>query len=181
MLFEVYTYQIERDVLESVLEILNLIHNSLYKVNNLESLPVEYVNRRFLQFRADIINRWLGSKRKYLNSIMIGILNIDAYIPPLNFVFGAASPYYKVATVYLPQLRYSASQIIFKKRVRKEVLHEFGHLFGLRHCENRMCVMSFSNSIHDVDTKRDKFCEKHFNQLISQGIMLDKQLMMRTK
>ena len=39
-------------------------------------------------------------------------------------------------------------------------LHEVGHaLFALRHCNNPKCVMSFSNTIFDVDRKSKEVCK----------------------
>jgi archaemetzincin len=48
----------------------------------------------------------------------------------------------------------------FIERLIKESLHELGHTFGLPHCENKKCVMVFSNSIEEVDAKGSKFCDE---------------------
>ena len=46
------------------------------------------------------------------------------------------------------------------ERVKKEAVHEIGHTFGLGHCLNKICVMSFSPSIFDVDRKEVHPCKK---------------------
>ena len=45
------------------------------------------------------------------------------------------------------------------KRVSKEVFHELGHNFGLKHCPNWDCVMHASLSIEEVDIKGDQYCK----------------------
>lgn len=47
---------------------------------------------------------------------------------------------------------------IFADRVRKEVVHEIGHTFGLEHCSNNRCVMSFSPTVREVDRKKEHLC-----------------------
>lgn len=178
MYFEVYMYKAE-NALKPLTDIFSKIEDSLYELNTLPILPIEYIDLKAMQFRADFINRWLSDRRRHENSIIIGVLNIDAYVPPLNFVFGVATPYNMVATVYLPQLRYSSSKEVFEKRIYKEVLHEIGHLFGLGHCRIEKCVMSFSNSVYDVDRKEGKFCAEHYNQLLKTGLKIDEELMLR--
>ena len=101
-----------------------------------------------------------------INNIkLLAICNFDAYSNGLNFVFGQAHVNGKVAAVYLPRLRQKSygpekkiDQLFFD-RVIKEAVHELGHTFGLRHCQLHKCVMHFSNSISDTDTKESDFCK----------------------
>ncbi len=90
-----------------------------------------------------------GLRRVYL-------LNADATVRGLNFVFGLSSPILRRCFVALPRLKVGGN---FRERVRKEVLHELGHTFGLSHCSNPYCVMRFSNSLMEVDEKSDRFCK----------------------
>jgi len=46
------------------------------------------------------------------------------------------------------------------ERALKEAVHETAHMFGLKHCRNPECVMSFSNSVSYVDDKKDDFCRE---------------------
>ncbi|HHF58837.1 MAG TPA: peptidase, partial [Thermoplasmatales archaeon] len=41
--------------------------------------------------------------------------------------------------------------------IRKETIHEVGHILGLGHCEND-CVMRFSNSLQEAIEKSDHLC-----------------------
>jgi len=94
---------------------------------------------------------------------ILGILDIDAYSGGFDFVFGEAFYRGRVAAIYLSRLRQEfygldPNPSLFYERLVKEAIHELGHVFGLRHCKNSRCVMYFSTSLLDIDTKRKNFC-----------------------
>jgi archaemetzincin len=95
---------------------------------------------------------------------ILGITDADLFVPQLNFVFGEAESPGKVAIVSLYRLRAEyhgeANETLFLERAAKEAIHETGHTFGLSHCPDSSCVMSFSNTIHAVDAKKREFCSK---------------------
>ncbi len=125
--------------------------------------PISAFDWARMQYRADVVNGWLykvlagalGDRR-----LGLGIVNADGYVEGLNFVFGLASPDLRVATVYVRRLESGASLETYRVRLLKEAMHEVGHLLGLGHCEDPGCVMSFSNSLQDVDRKEARFCER---------------------
>jgi archaemetzincin len=45
-------------------------------------------------------------------------------------------------------------------RIRKEVLHEVGHVLGYTHCRNQHCVMNFSIDVASVDNKPEQLCRE---------------------
>jgi archaemetzincin len=47
---------------------------------------------------------------------------------------------------------------VFDQRVRKEIVHEVGHTFGLEHCDDDICVMNFSPTVREVDVKEQTVC-----------------------
>jgi archaemetzincin len=95
----------------------------------------------------------------------LGITDVDLYAGGLNFVFGQAELGGQWAVISLTRLRqgyYSLpeNRAVFSERITKEAVHELGHAFGLEHCPNPRCVMHFSNSLPDTDTKGASLCSR---------------------
>lgn len=93
------------------------------------------------------------------------IADVDLYTEGLNFVFGEAEIEGSLAIISLVRLRESfygrlEKREIFESRVKKEAVHELGHVFGLKHCTFPQCVMFFSNSLADTDRKGWEFCPR---------------------
>ncbi|MFX1603983.1 MAG: archaemetzincin family Zn-dependent metalloprotease [Promethearchaeota archaeon] len=98
----------------------------------------------------------------------LGLVDLDLFVPDLNFIFGTAQ-FGGNAIVALPRLRQSFyglpdNDSLFFQRTVKEVVHELGHVLGLRHCTNH-CVMRFSNSLADTDNKPDTYCQDCLRRL----------------
>ena len=94
---------------------------------------------------------------------VVGVADVDIYVPRLNFVFGEADMLSGTAIVSLCRLRQeyyglAPDEALFLERASKEIVHELGHTFGLGHCPNNKCVMHFSNSLADTDLKEAHFC-----------------------
>lgn len=123
-------------------------------------LPQDAFSTKRNQYNAGIIMKYVSYVRK---SSALVIMKDDIYFQDLNFVFGVSSPTAKISLVSFARLNpefygYHFDTDLYSSRIRKEIAHELGHLEGLLHCQNQSCVMSFSNSIFDVDRKGDKFC-----------------------
>ncbi len=100
----------------------------------------------------------------------LAVADLDLYVSRLNFVFGLADRAGRRAIIALPRLRQtyyglSDDMDLFQRRVLKEAVHELGHVFGLPHCNDRRCVMTFSNSLADTDFKGHDFCSGCRKQL----------------
>ena len=142
-------------------------------------LPEGFIDLSRLQYRGSEVLRWVSESYGGSDRILLGIVEGDAYVEGLNFIFGIASPALKTALVFTSRLRYSADEKLFLERVLKEVMHELGHVFGLSHCPNRRCVMSFSNSILDVDRKSRRYCINCFRKLRDLGIKVRDDVLLR--
>jgi archaemetzincin len=119
------------------------------------------------QHRSGVI---LGAVRSYAdeNSCfdrILGVVDVDVFVPALNFVFGEAQYNGKAALISLWRLRPEyygdlPNEKLFAERSLKEAVHELGHTLGLEHCPNVFCVMHFSNSIYETDVKHNLFCSR---------------------
>jgi len=95
----------------------------------------------------------------------LGLCNVDLFIPILTFIFGQAYLNGSCGIVSTYRLRnehygLKADEKVLTDRLRKEVIHELGHAFGLFHCLNPTCVMRSSTYVEDIDQKSWSFCSK---------------------
>jgi len=127
---------------------------------------------------SDLAQAYNPERKQYLSSKLlaalgkakreervVGIADVDLYVPRLNFVFGEADIVSGKAIISLCRLRpeyygLAPDEALFLERAAKEIVHELGHTFGLGHCPNNQCVMHFSNSLADTDVKEAHFCSK---------------------
>jgi archaemetzincin len=125
---------------------------------------------------GDLTQAYSPKRKQYLSSELlsslgktekgkrvVGVADVDLYVPRLNFVFGEASVASGTAIVSLYRLKQeyyglAPNEALFLQRATKEIVHELGHTFGLGHCPNIKCVMHFSNGLADTDLKEVYFC-----------------------
>ena len=102
---------------------------------------------------------------------IIGLFRIDLFIPILTYIFGQAflNGNSGIASLYrLKNERYGMEpdEFLLRERFKKEVIHELGHTFGLKHCFNQKCVMRSSTYVEDIDQKSVHLCNLCRDELI---------------
>ncbi len=157
----------EEKILQVAKDLAKVIGSDIkIKINRLKYLPhsLNLFNKQRIQCVSDRLLDWLLKEyNPDKNTKILAICDFDAYVNGLNFVFGQAHIEGKVLAIFLPRLKQEfygqkKNDHLFYQRIIKEAIHEIGHAFGLRHCENRKCVMYFSKSLCDTDTKNNFFC-----------------------
>jgi archaemetzincin len=129
-------------------------------------LPEEALDEARKQHRSDVILRKVRSyAEKSRFDRVLGVVDVDVFVPRLNFVFGQADCDGRAALISLWRLRPGyygdlPNEQLFHERSVKEAVHELGHTLGLEHCANVFCVMHFSTSIYDTDVKHSLFCDR---------------------
>jgi archaemetzincin len=94
---------------------------------------------------------------------ILGITELDLFIPIFTFLFGEAQLNGKGALVSTHRLHNQFYGIpenkeLLKNRLLKEGIHELGHTFGLIHCFTLKCVMKSSTYVEEIDQKSTDFC-----------------------
>ncbi len=115
------------------------------------------------QYNASEILRKL-EKIHYVPKSLI-LTSVDLFIPIFTYVFGLAKLDGNSAIVSACRLDNNfyglpRNDELLITRLQKEVNHETGHMFGLRHCQNYNCVMSSSITIDDLDVKLKTYCDQ---------------------
>ena len=101
---------------------------------------------------------------------VLGIAEVDLFIPILTFVFGEAQLDGPGAIVSIHRLNNTfyglpKNDALLAQRIVKESIHELGHTFGLLHCSSPGCVLNASTYVEDIDQKSDTFCLQCQKQL----------------
>jgi len=96
---------------------------------------------------------------------VLGVGDLDLFVPVLTFVFGEARLGGRPAVLGLARLRpesygLPADAALLRARVLREAVHEVGHTLSLLHCPDPTCVMASSVTADAVDTKSDRFCSR---------------------
>lgn len=96
-------------------------------------------------------------------AVLVGLTALDVAIPIFTFVFGRARLGGRAALVSTARLdpRFyglPSDPLLAARRTTDEVIHELGHVAGLRHCDDALCLMRFAGSVDQVDARGSAFC-----------------------
>lgn len=94
---------------------------------------------------------------------ILGITDVDLFVPVLSYVFGEAQLDGIGAVVSVHRLKnsfYGLSEDDERmvERLVKEAVHELGHTFGLFHCNRVGCALNASTYVEDIDQKSEMLC-----------------------
>ena len=134
------------------------------KINSTEfNFSYAYDSSRKQYHSTQLLNGLLNFFNGHDGKIM-GITELDLFIPILTFVFGEAQLNGKAAVVSSFRLEpqfygLPKDEDLLMERIIKESVHELGHTFGLKHCQAYDCVMSSSTSADQIEIKSRYFCE----------------------
>ena len=153
----------EENILDRIVECIeNSCGIACQICEGMETPHYAYSEKRSQYHSKAILKRLLLDQRR--DSIrLIGVTNVDLYVPILKYVYGLAQIDGYCAVISLHRLRPQfyhepANPELLMDRVEKTVLHELGHSMGLTHCLDRRCVMYSSTRIADTDQKNSRFC-----------------------
>ncbi len=95
----------------------------------------------------------------------VGLFRVDLFIPILTYIFGQAALNGRTGIATLYRLRneqygMEKDDRLLLERFKKVVIHELGHMYGLLHCYNPVCVMRSSTYVEDIDQKDLHLCTK---------------------
>jgi archaemetzincin len=95
---------------------------------------------------------------------ILGVTELDLFIPIFTFLFGEAQLNGIAALVSTHRLRNQfygipEDETLLRNRLLKEGIHELGHTFGLIHCFALKCVMKSSTYVEEIDQKPTHFCK----------------------
>lgn len=95
---------------------------------------------------------------------IIGLTDVDLFVPDAPFVFGEADRDARAAVVSIARLVQGpdGKQVEperLRRRTAAEAAHELGHLLGLSHCADARCAMYLSHKATDSDRKGPGLCQ----------------------
>jgi archaemetzincin len=152
-------------------EVLVFLQNELIRIFGFdvriareEPIPQYAFDPKRRQYHSTKILEWLKNI-PVMDTRILGIIDLDLYVPELNFVFGEADVAHGVCIISLVRLRQEfyglpKNENLFLERALKEAVHELGHTYRLGHCGDTRCIMHFSNSLSDTDIKGPDFCPR---------------------
>lgn len=139
----------------------------------------QHDGRKLLKFLTENI------MLKEVKNINLAVFDRDIYKDNVDYLFGLASPFPKIAVISIMRMHphfnedyflkglkkrksgkfpllvkrlNSAEKKLYYERILKEAVHGIGHTFGLMHCSNKSCIMYPSITSEDIDSKEIAFC-----------------------
>ena len=126
--------------------------------------PAYAYNKDRNQYHSNAIMRRLVPLLEPGQTIL-GVVDVDLFVPDSGFVFGEADRESRAAVLSISRLQQGADEVLLRRRVQVEGLHQAGHLVGLSYCEDARCAMFLATTLQDVDRKQTALCHICRNEL----------------
>jgi archaemetzincin len=91
------------------------------------------------------------------NAPVIGVADVDLFLPDAPYVIGDADRDAAAAIFSLARLSHGEPEQI-RRRAQVEAVHAAGHLLGLSHCPDARCAMFLTRDAADSDRKGPGLC-----------------------
>ena len=127
--------------------------------------PAYAFNKDRGQYHCNAIMRRLVGLLEPGQSMVLGVTDVDLFVPDSPYVLGEADRESKSAVLSLARLRQGADGEQLRRRLQVEAVHQAGHLLGLSYCEDARCVMFFAQTPQDCDRKQQSLCNNCRNEL----------------
>jgi archaemetzincin len=160
----------EKDFLEQTAEAVRHEFNCPVNLREGHIDLSDYYDPARRQYNGNLLLKQVDSMSLPDSRKTLGLFNVDLFIPILTFIFGQAflNGRCGIASLYrLSNERYGMANDdkLMLERLKKEVIHELGHTFGLIHCLDSACVMRSSTYVEEIDQKNIHLCSDCRNQL----------------
>lgn len=127
--------------------------------------PIYAFNKDRNQYHSNAIVRRLAPLLQADQDFVLGLTDVDLFIPDTPFVFGDSDREIKSAVVSVFRFRENVSSDTLRRRLQSEVLHQAGHLLGLSFCEDNRCIMFSAQTLNEADRRQLTLCHICRNEL----------------
>jgi archaemetzincin len=162
---------LDEDLLQLIITPVEQIFGRPIKIGQALPIPKYAYNPTREQYHSAAILKRVESVRSKEWSAVVGVTDLDMFVPEVPFVFGEADRSTRSAIISLSRMRSTlgtapSRQDVLRRRFLSEVIHQMGLIKGLAQCPNNRCVMFVSSSVQETDKRGIQFCANCRKRLI---------------